>query len=438
MKRLTLRWRVTIVAVGVLMAALILLGVVGNFILTNRLKADVDSVLRSRAAAQSATLERVNGKVQVREASADAALDNRSWVYANGSWVEQSSAPSSVQDAVKELAQAPGTGFKSVGERVRLYARPVKGDNGESLGTVIVGLSLSAYERNERITRLGSSLFAMLVLLAAAGAIYWAVGRALAPVDTMTRRAADWSEHDLHRRFELGEPHDEIGALAATLDTLLERIDAAMQREQRVTAEIAHELRTPLASVRAEAELGLRDSEGDTRETLVRIVGSADRMNAAIETLLAAHRGDAPAGRSCDPADAAISAVSAFRDARRDKDWHVVAETGDALVEVDQAILIQTLGPLLDNAARHAEHAIRVNVEREQQKVVISVSDDGAGFDQHESGDIFAAGVSDDSRAGLGLPLAKRLAESFGAEIVAVPGSDGGHFEVRMPGRKPS
>jgi signal transduction histidine kinase len=438
MKRLTIRWRVTLVAVGVLAIALVLLGAVGNFILSNRLKADSESVLRSRAAAQAVTLERVDGKVQVREATADAALDNRSWVYADGKWVEQSRAPAAVQKAVNELAQAGAAGFKSVGENVRLYARPVKGDNGESLGTVIVGLSLAAYERNERITRVGSSLFALLVLLAAAAAIYWAVGRALAPVDTMTRRAADWSEHDLHRRFELGEPHDEIGSLAATLDTLLERIDAAMQREQRVTAEIAHELRTPLASVRAEAELGLRDADESSHETLVRIVASADRMNAAIETLLAAHRGDTPAGRSCDPALATRAAVDAFREARLDRDWKITAVPGDTLVEVDEAVLIQTLGPLLDNAARHAEHSVTVDVNRDQHKVVIGVADDGPGLDAALSTDIFAAGVSASDRAGLGLPLARRLAQSFGADLVAVPNAGGGRFELRLPGRKPA
>jgi signal transduction histidine kinase len=438
MKQLSIRWRVTIVAVGVLAAALVVLGVVGNFVLTHRLDADANSVLRNRAAAQAVTLERVNGKVQVREPAADAALDERSWVYADGAWVERSRAPAGVQSAVDELAESGGAGFKSIGESVRLYARPVKADGGESLGTVIVGLSLAPYERSERIARVGSALFALFVLLAAAAAIYWAVGRALAPVDTMTRRASDWSEHDLHRRFELGEPHDEIGALAATLDTLLERIDAAMQREQRVTAEIAHELRTPLASVRAEAELGLRGSDDQSRETLTRIVASADRMNAAIETLLAAHRGDAPAGRSCDPAVATINAVEAFREARLDRSWNVAASSGDALVEVDETVLIQTLGPLLDNAARHAQHAVNVEVNRDQQKVVIGVADDGPGFDAATDTDIFAAGVSSGDRAGLGLPLARRLAQSFGAELVAVPGDGGGRFELRMPGRKTS
>ena len=74
----------------------------------------------------------------------------------------------------------------------------------------------------------------------------------------MTEHAASWSEHDLDRRFDLGEPYDELTQLAATLDRLLERISASLRHEQRFTAEISHELRTPLARISGEAELMLR------------------------------------------------------------------------------------------------------------------------------------------------------------------------------------
>ena len=69
----------------------------------------------------------------------------------------------------------------------------------------------------------------------------------------MTEDAAAWSEHDLDRRFELGEPYDELTRLAATLDALLDRLAASMRHEQRFTAELSHELRTPLARISAEA-----------------------------------------------------------------------------------------------------------------------------------------------------------------------------------------
>ena len=66
----------------------------------------------------------------------------------------------------------------------------------------------------------------------------------------MTESAASWSEHDLDRRFDLGEPYDELTRLAATLDGLLGRIAASLRHEQRFTAELSHELRTPLARVK--------------------------------------------------------------------------------------------------------------------------------------------------------------------------------------------
>ena len=84
-----------------------------------------------------------------------------------------------------------------------------------------------------------------------------AVTKALQPVADMTARAAEWSENDLDRRFELGPPHDELTALSATLNGLLARIASSLRHEQRFSAEMAHELRTPLSGVRGEAELAL-------------------------------------------------------------------------------------------------------------------------------------------------------------------------------------
>jgi signal transduction histidine kinase len=437
MNRLTIRWRVTLVAVVVLALALAALSVAGSLLLTNRLRADTDNVLRNRADAQTATIARVDGRVIVRDPAADRALDDQSWVFSDGKALERGRAAPDIQAAVNELSKTGTPAFKTIDERVRLYARPAVDDDGSRLGTVVVGVSTRPYERSEHIARLTMGLLSLFVLLSGAALLYWAVGRALRPVDTMTRRAADWSEHDLHRRFELGAPRDEITNLAATLDSLLARIDAAMQREQRVTAEIAHELRTPLASMRAEAELGLRGGDTDEHEALERIVAGADRLNGAIETLLAAHRGDTPEGRSCDPFDAAQTAVETFRQTHHDCDWSVSGREDESRVDVDQAVLVQTLGPLLENAARHAARGVDVAVDSDGSRVTIAVTDDGPGLSS-DGGDIFAPGVSGSDRAGLGLPLAKRLAQSFGAEIVAVSAPGGGRFELRVPGRRPS
>ena len=93
----------------------------------------------------------------------------------------------------------------------------------------------------------------------------------------MTRQAADWSEHDLDRRFALGPARDELTQLASTLDGLLERLAASLRHEQRLSAEISHELRTPLASIVAEAQYALRHGRqtDESRATLEHILQSA-------------------------------------------------------------------------------------------------------------------------------------------------------------------
>jgi len=99
------------------------------------------------------------------------------------------------------------------------------------------------------------------------------------PVAGMTAAAADWSERDLDRRFNLGPPRDELTALSATLDGLLARIAASVRHEQRFSAEMAHELRTPLAGLRGETELALRrrDLAPHVRESFEAILRSAER-----------------------------------------------------------------------------------------------------------------------------------------------------------------
>src|SRR5204862_420167 len=108
-----------------------------------------------------------------------------------------------------------------------------------------------------------------------------AVGNALRPVAEMTERAAEWSASDLDRRFNLGPPRDEIGALSATLDGLLARIGASLRHEQRFSAEMAHELRTPLSGVRGEAELALSDPglPEAARASFEQILRATDRMD---------------------------------------------------------------------------------------------------------------------------------------------------------------
>jgi two-component system OmpR family sensor kinase len=427
----SLRGRVTLGTVAVLGGGLAILSVALNLMLANRLSADASAVLANRADAQIATLDTRGGTLRVREAPNDPALDEHAWIFdAGGRAIERSPATGRLAREVQQLAHVTVPTERSETEHVRLLARPVG-----AAGVVVVGVSLDPYRHTERLAAIGTIILDLFVLAAGALVVRRAVGAALRPVVDMTTRAADWSEHDLHRRFALGPPRDELTALAATLDALLGRIDAALRHEQRFSAEMAHELRTPLSSVRGEVELALRANRSDAerRAALEAVLAGTDRMAAVIDTLLAAARSDARRGSS----DAVAVARSVERlvrpgaEAHR-RDLRVRAAAAALTVGAGEEVVAGALHPLLENAIRHAAHRVDVSVERANGAVVITVDDDGAGIPAADAERIFEPGVSAAGGAGLGLPLARRLARAAGGDVVAVP-RRGGRVELRLP-----
>jgi signal transduction histidine kinase len=299
-------------------------------------------------------------------------------------------------------------------------------------------LSLVPYEHSERIALVGTILLDVFVLIASGLLARRAVGAALRPVADMTQRVADWTATDMHRRFDVGRPRDELTALAATFDGLLERIETALRHEQRLTAEVAHELRTPLSGVRAEAELALSagHSDEELRLALERVLAGTDRMAAAIQTLLTTAR-IATVGT---PGYAELTgAVSDVVDALRPAaNAHGIAielpRSGSPFaVGASADVVAQALQPLIDNAVRHAASTVTVTMEADGSDAVVCVLDDGSGLDAAAAEHVFEAGVSTTGSAGLGLPLARRLARSCGGDVVAVPAACGGRFELRLP-----
>jgi signal transduction histidine kinase len=121
------------------------------------------------------------------------------------------------------------------------------------------------------------ALTAVLLIIVVRGAL--GAQRGVSPVSRMTTEAEAWSTADLDRRFEMGDPHDEVTQLAHTLDGLLDRLAASLRRERRFSAEVSHQLRTPLAKIKAEAELALRRTRNPAyyQEALTSVSQSADR-----------------------------------------------------------------------------------------------------------------------------------------------------------------
>jgi signal transduction histidine kinase len=396
-------------------------------------------VLRERVSAHLATLHISGGQIRLSEAPGDAALDAQSWIFANGRVVERAPAPADVQRAVSALAAVRQPTERTIGTRLRLRAEPAY-DRGRQVGTVVVGLSLEPYRHTERIALIGTLALSVFVLLAGLIAVRRAIDAALRPVGDMTRRASEWSERDLHRRFEMGPARDELTGLAATFDALLGRIEGVLRHEQRLSAELAHELRTPLAGMRAEAELALRSgSTGpELRNSLDRVIAATDRMAAVIETLLTSARAEhgAPPG-SCDPFPAIEEVVDSLRPAAAAHaiSIAVLDRAPGTTVEAGPDVVAQAVHPLLDNAIRHAASQVAVTIDRTDGVVAIRVDDDGAGVSPGDAKDLFSPGASTAGGAGLGLPLARRLARSCGGEVVAVADAPGGRFELRLPVR---
>lgn len=443
MSRLGIRRRLflaVIATVGVAVAALVL-GF--NLILARTLTRDSRDLARTRASAQLALLTTAHGRVTVREAPDDAAADAYIWVFSGGAVLEQPRSGTSIFAAAQALASG-NAGYADVpGADIRLYAAPVA-SGGRRIGTVVAGVSLAPYEQTRQLALIASLVLGTLVLLVVALAARWLLAASLRPVVRMTRQAAAWSERDLDRRFALGEPHDELSGLAATLDGLLDRLAASLRREQRFSAELSHELRTPLARVMAESELALRRERepGEYRRALELINRNAAQLTRTVDALVAAARHEAGAERGTADAYAlAADAAAACADlaAQREIELDLNAPRTPIRVAVEPELGERILQPLLDNACRYGSSKVSVAIERADGGVRYTIDDDGAGVTDEERERIFEPGVRgnqgarDGAGAGLGLALARRLARSASGEIDALPRPDGGRFVVILP-----
>ena len=441
--RLGVRTRLLLAVVGAVAVALLIGVAAFNVFLGQRLSASAVALARAQAQAELASLRVVDGRLVVSEGLGEGApAGSPSWVFAGSTPLQEPRVPASWTAAATLLAGGPERTLR-VNESVRLYAIPVT-DGGNRVGTVVAGVALEPYEETSTIAFVGSVVLAVALLVAVALLTHWILGKALLPVSRMTDDAAAWSDHDLDRRFDQGEPYDELTQLAATLDALLERLSASLRHEQRFTAELSHELRTPLARIAAEAELALALPRTDAsyRDSLAAVSRNAETMTRTVEALVAAARQESGANRvTTDARDGVRLAIAGVGDeARRNEIAVDLALPVDVVpVAIDSDLLTRIVQPLLDNAVRYARSRVSVGLSQRGTTAVVSVDDDGDGVAENEVEDIFAPGargsaaVSEPSGAGLGLALARRLARSAGGDVSAAADHAGGRFTLWLP-----
>jgi signal transduction histidine kinase len=434
---MTLRRRLLLTSMATLVIGLGGLLVLGNLLLAQRVRAETSSVLRANAESQVSALRVTPTGVHVRQTANDARLDSRGWVLDGRKVIERPRAVNPVLDALAVRLGRAGHPTEIDGpDETRLRVEPIRGAGGApTVGSVVVVSSTESLEHLQKAVLLGSLVIAVLVLLAGGLAIHTALNGALRPVAHMTESAQDWSAHDLERRFDLGPARDELTGLAETLDGLLSRIAASRRHEQRFAGEVAHELRTPLAGLRAHAELALRstgdDADGERREALERVVEQADRLSAAIDTLLAIAR------QELDPSEGSVDLAALA--AEIDDVEIVPSPVAMPHAEGDPDVVRRAIAPLIDNARRHARTGVRLELTTSHGNVRLAVCDDGPGINPALGDRIFDPGVrgaGDTYGAGLGLALARRLARSCGGDVRIEP-AHGGRFVLDLPALGP-
>ncbi len=429
------------------LAALVAVALIGmvQVVLAGSASDSVRQVLADRAALVAGSVAvGADGRLTVPAA----VLDPGVALYDDGGRLVAGQIPASLSDVFADLSAAGGSTEREGGEGFQVLAEPFSASGGTARdrGVVVVAERLAPYESAE-LEALGVSLAAgVLIVVLAMALAAWASRRALRPVAEMARVAEHWSDRDLDRRFDLGEPTDEIRALGHTLDGLLERVATAILAEQRLTSELAHELRTPLTAARATVELvEMRDDlDDELREDLADVRTACAEMSQTITGLLDLARAQST---SAGPASAELATVV-------ERLAHVAGASAVVTVAVPSHLRVaappelvrRALGPIVDNAARLAER-VHVAAVVEARAVRVVVTDDGPGVDGTLAAHLFEPGRTSGAGSGLGLALARRVARSVGGDVRlladddrpgdrpgALPGPlPGAAFEVTLP-----
>ncbi|WP_040803375.1 sensor histidine kinase [Nocardia concava] len=319
--------------------------------------------------------------------------------------------------------------YRLVAVRTTAYGTPA---------TVYAGTSLETAEHAERLIR-HSMIPGIPVLLALVGAVTWtATARALRPVEAIRAEVAEITEHDLGRRVPVPASRDEIARLSVTVNDTLDRLEHSMDRQRRFVADASHELRNPIAALRAHVELAIAHPELLDGPDLL---GDVLRVQELADDLLLLARLDA--GQRSDRVTLDLTVLTA--DTLRARPNGRVPVTFDAPAPIpvrgNRNQLARILENLLDNAQRHAESRITVTASTIGDTAVLEVCDDGSGIPEPDRDRVFTRFTRlDESRSrdaggtGLGLAIARDIATAHHGTLTArEPRSRGARLVLTLP-----
>ena len=437
MSRLPIRIRVT-AAFAVAMAAV--LGLTALFLylrLGSHLSTALDRELRVRAQDLAALA-----------GDARAPFPDSHFVEHGESYAQLLAPDGRVLKATRPLGAAPLLDVSALRGPTYLNRRSVPGLDEPSrllatrVGQNVLVVGATSQDRAETLAAFRNELLIAgpIALLLASAAGYLLAGFALRPVESMRRRAAEISADRPGERLPVPETGDELERLGETLNAMLDRLEAALKRERGLVADAGHELRTPLAILRTELEVAVRQagSVDELKEAIGRSVQEVDRLSQLAEDLLVIARsedGGLPLRVERVDIDELFAGVLRRVELRaRAEGKQVAAERAQAAVQGDRVRLEQALVNLVDNALRYGG----ASIELAARGTELHVLDDGPGFPADFLGRAFERfSRADTARgrggAGLGLAIARTIADAHGGSAHAANRARGADVWLSLP-----
>src|SRR5579864_7608491 len=334
----------------------------------------------------------------------------------------------------------------------RGYARHFAA-RGRTFTLVILRSLHTQQEMLEEITATFAWIIPIGVLLASVGG-YFLARKSLAPVVAMSTQAGRIGAANLFERLPVQNEKDELGHLARSFNRLLDRLNESFDRQRRFMADASHELRTPVAILRGEAEVALSRPErslDEYRESLGVLHHEAERLTRIVEDLFTLTRADA-GQYPLQPRDfyfdeLIAECVHSARTLAQAKKISLTFEGApESPIHADESLLRRMLLNLLDNAIKYTPELGRVTVacQRNGKEYALSISDTGAGIPEDLRPRIFerffradkarSRSETDGGGAGLGLAISRWIAEAHHGRLeLAQSDSTGSTFTAHLP-----
>jgi two-component system OmpR family sensor kinase len=294
---------------------------------------------------------------------------------------------------------------------------------GQRVGTYAAASSLDALNTDRQEQLALAALEGLLALIAAIGAGFLLLRRALRTVNKVTEAANEATQGDLSKRLSYQGPDDEVGRLARTVDAMLTQLDASFTAQRRLLADVSHQLRTPLTVARGHLEVLARqhpDLDGDQAETVAVVVDELTQMSLMVDRLLML-------GQALEPdflleerieLPALLHEVVDAAQVMAPRNW-VMEPVPEVVIWADRAKLRGALLNLVDNAVKATSEKGTIRLAAEVgPELLLAVSDDGRGISEEDQRQVFDRfrrfAQSSYGGSGLGLAIVKAVVEAHG------------------------